>query len=170
KEHVVPAADSSATHPATAAERIGKASLAMAWWSLCSAMFYIFVAASLAINFGSANAIAGMFIAVAIFAAVNYPLVRHAIRTGLSTLLLSRLIFGKQGAVLATALLGLTAIYYAVFEGSVLAITVTKAAPTIGYLAACSIVVAFGAPPVIGSVQTFLSRFNAILLPIYLGG
>ena len=159
-----------ATHPTRPEERMGKFSLAMAWWSLCSAMFYIFVAASLAINFGAINAIIGMIITVGIYAAINFYLVKYANRTGLSTSLLSQLIFGKQGAVLATILLGLTAIYYAVFEGSVLAVTVTKVIPSISYFWACVIVVGFSAPLVIGSVQTFLSRFNAVLLPVYLCG
>lgn len=142
----------------------------MAWWSVCSAMFYIFVAASLATHFGAVNAIIGMLVTVVIYALINYPLAKYAIRTGLSTLLLSRLLFGRRGAVLATVLLGLTAIYYAVFEGSVLAITVTKVAPSVSYVVACVIVVLCSVPLVIGSVQHRLSRFSAILLPIYLGG
>ena len=166
----MPASDSAASTLADLGQRTSRLSLTMAWWSVCSAMFYIFVAASLAINFGSRNAIAGMLIAVVVYAVVNYPLVRYAARTGASTSLVSRLVFGARGGVIATILLGLTAVYYAVFEGSVLAVAATKVFGSLSYPMASFLLVAYSAPLVIGSVQTFLSRLNGALLPLYLVG
>ena len=53
----------------------------MAWWSVCSAMFYLVVSATLALAYGSVNAIIGLVLSVIAYAAVNAVLVRHAIRT-----------------------------------------------------------------------------------------
>ena len=55
---------------------------------------------------------------------VNAVLSRFAIRTGLSVALFSRVLFGNVGAGLATLIFCATAIYYAVFEGSVIAVGV----------------------------------------------
>jgi len=46
--------------PVPSNERMPKGALTMAWWGVCSAMFYIVVAATLAIQFGTRNAIIGM--------------------------------------------------------------------------------------------------------------
>ena len=98
--------------------RSGRNSLTMAWWGVCSALFYIFLAATLAMAFGSMNTIIGMVLSVISYGLINGVLTRYAIRTGLSVSLFSRVLFGKVGALLATLIFFLTAIYYAVFEGN----------------------------------------------------
>lgn len=154
----------------SSADRLGRFSLTMAWWSLCSAMFYVFVGASLAIHFGTTNAVAGMVAAVALYTMVTRPLVAFSIRVGASVSSLSRLMFGSHGALIAVVLLGLTGVYYAVFEGSVLAVAMTNVIPGLDYGLACMLVVLFSAPLVAGRAQDFLGKLNTVLLPVYLGG
>ncbi|MGO4832271.1 allantoin permease, partial [Rhizobiaceae sp. 2RAB30] len=90
--------------------RMPRFALTMAWWAVCSALFYIVVGAALALNFGSRNAIIGMVLSVAAYAAVNAVLSRYAIRTGLSVALFSRILFGSVGAGIATLIFCATAI------------------------------------------------------------
>ena len=46
--------------PVPSQARMGRLSLTMAWWAVCSAMFYIVVGASLALSYGTRNALIGM--------------------------------------------------------------------------------------------------------------
>ncbi len=97
-------------------------SLTMAWWAVCSAVFYIVVGATLALGYGARNALIGMALSVVAYGLVNSVISRYAVRTGLSVALFSRVLFGSAGAALATLIFFATAIYYAVFEGSVIAV------------------------------------------------
>ena len=109
--------------------RMGRLSLTMAWWAVCSAMFYIVVGASLALSYGTRNALIGMLLSVLSYGLVNTVLSRFAMRSGLSVALFSRLLFGSTGACLATLIFFSTAIYYAVFEGSVIAVALNHLYP-----------------------------------------
>lgn len=154
--------------PATA--RMPKFALTMAWWAVCSALFYIVVGAALALNFGSRNAIIGMVLSVAAYAAINAVLSRYAIRTGLSVALFSRILFGSVGAGIATLIFCATAIYYAVFEGSVIAVGINTVFPSVPYYLAALVVVLYSVPLIFGSIQNWLDKFNGVLLPFYLLG
>lgn len=150
--------------------RMPRFALTMAWWAVCSALFYIVVGAALALNFGSRNAIIGMVLSVAAYAAVNAVLSRYAIRTGLSVALFSRILFGSVGAGIATLIFCATAIYYAVFEGSVIAVGINTVFPSVPYYMAALIVVLYSVPLIFGSIQNWLDKFNGVLLPFYLLG
>ncbi|TDR31849.1 purine-cytosine permease family protein [Hydromonas duriensis] len=150
--------------------RSSRSSLTMAWWGVCSALFYIFLAATLAINFGTQNTIIGMLLSVVAYGLINSVLTRYAIKTGLSVSLFSRILFGKVGALLATLIFFLTAIYYAVFEGSVIAVAANKVIPNLSYEWACVLVVLYSVPLVFGSVQHWLDKLNGFLLPFYIFG
>ena len=102
-----------AHYPVPTEARMGRLSLTMAWWAVCSAMFYIVVGASLALSFGARNALIGMVLSVISYGLINSVLSRYAIRSGLSVALFSRLLFGSTGACLATLIFFSTAIYYA---------------------------------------------------------
>lgn len=153
-----------------AGARMRRWPLTMAWWAVCSAMFYIVVAATLALNFGTRNAIIGMVLSVVVYGAINAVLSRYAIRTGLSVALFSRVLFGNVGAAIATLIFFATAIYYAVFEGSVIAVAISTVFPSISYPVAALIVVAYSVPLIFGSIQTWLDKFNGVLLPFYIIG
>ncbi|KVF11442.1 allantoin permease [Burkholderia cepacia] len=145
-------------------------SLTMAWWAVCSAVFYIVVGATLALTYGARNALIGMALSVVSYGVVNSIISRYAIRTGLSVALFSRVLFGSAGAALATLIFFATAIYYAVFEGSVIAVAAHHQFPALDYKWAALIVVCYSVPLVFGSVQHWLDKFNGVLLPFYLLG
>lgn len=144
--------------------------LTMAWWAVCSAVFYIVVGATLALTYGARNALIGMALSVVTYGAVNTVISRYAVRTGLSVALFSRVLFGSAGAALATLIFFATAIYYAVFEGSVIAVAAHSLFPALDYRWAALIVVCYSVPLVFGSVQHWLDKFNGVLLPFYLLG
>ena len=156
--------------PVPSQARMGRLSLTMAWWAVCSAMFYIVVGASLALSYGARNALIGMLLSVISYGLVNSVLSRFAIRSGLSVALFSRLLFGSAGACLATLIFFSTAIYYAVFEGSVIAVALNHLYPQLAYPVAALVVVLYSVPLILGSVQHWLDKFNGVLLPVYLGG
>ena len=159
-----------ANHPVPSEARMGRLSLTMAWWAVCSAMFYIVVGASLALSYGARNALIGMLLSVISYGLVNGVLSRFAVRSGLSVALFSRLLFGSTGACLATLIFFSTAIYYAVFEGSVIAVALNHLYPQLAYPLAALLVVLYSVPLILGSVQHWLDKLNGVLLPVYLGG
>lgn len=142
----------------------------MAWWGVCSALFYIFLGATLAETYGTVNTIVAMVLSGISYGLINGLLARYAIRTGLSVSLFSRVLFGKVGSLIATAIFFLTAIYYAVFEGSVIAVAASNVIDGLSYGVAVIIVVCLGVPLVFGSVQHWLDKLNGVLLPFYLVG
>ncbi|MBP6523811.1 MAG: cytosine permease [Dermatophilaceae bacterium] len=152
------------------AGRSGARSLTMAWWGVCSALFYIFLGATLAIAYGSVNTLIAMVLSVISYGVINTVLARYAVRTGLSVALFSRVLFGRVGALLATLIFFLTAIYYAVFEGSVIAVAAHQVVSALSYPVAALLVVLYSVPLVFGSVQHFLDKLNGFLLPFYLIG
>ncbi|WP_227681400.1 purine-cytosine permease family protein [Psychrobacter sp. SCQQ22] len=150
--------------------RASKGSLTMAWWGVCSAMFYLVIGIAMAENYGTKNAIIGLLVSCVSFGIINGIISRYAIRTGMSVALFSRVLFGHKGAALATLIFFATAMYYAVFEGSVIAVTFHQTYPSLPYWLAALIVVAYSVPMIMGSVQSWLDKLNGILLPFYLIG
>ncbi|NUT77575.1 hypothetical protein HNO86_21245 [Pseudomonas sp. C1C7] len=154
--------------PAT--HRMPKGSLTMAWWGICSAMFWLVVSATLAMTFGTANAIIGLLLSVVTYAVINGVISRYAIRTGLSVALFSRVLFGHKGAVLATLIFFATATYYSMFEGSVIAIAIQNYVPNLSLNQAYLLVVLYSVPLILGRVQNWMDKLNGVLLPFYLIG
>lgn len=151
-------------------ERMGKGSLTMAWWSICSAMFWLFFAAILAMGYGTINTIIGLVLSIVSYGIINSIITRYAIKTGLSVALFSRILFGSIGATFATLIFFATAIYYCAFEGSVIAVAIQAYFPSLSINIAYLIVILYSVPLVFGSVQTWLDKFNGFLLPFYLIG
>ena len=149
--------------------RLGRLSLAMAWSSLLTAMFWIVFAATVALAVGTRDALIGIALSVVVYGAINGVLSVAAARTGLTVALLSRSMFGYFGASLATAVFAAGAIYFAIFEASVLAIafqTHFGGSLNTWYL----VMAAVSVPIVLGGVRVWLDKLNAVLLPIFLGG
>ncbi|UOO89729.1 allantoin permease [Vitreoscilla massiliensis] len=142
----------------------------MAWWGVCSAMFYIVVGVAMAKSYGTVNAIIGLVITVLAYGIINGIISKYAIETGLSVGLFSRVLFGSKGAALATLIFFATATYYAIFEGSVIAVTLNHMYPSVSYTVAALVVVLYSVPLIFGSVQTWLDKFNGVLLPFYILG
>jgi len=160
----------SATQRVTAADRMSRGALTMVWFSLCSAVFYLLLGATLATSFGTRNALIGTFLGVVALSGFGYIFARHAIRSGQSCYLLSREIFGTLGASLATLIFAVIAIYYAVFESAVVAAAAVKVLKVIDYRQACAVVAIYSIALAVGSIQKWLDKLNAILLPLYVIG
>ena len=150
--------------------RMSKASLTMAWWALCSAMIWLLVSATLAMNYGTYNAILGLVLSVLTYGIINSIISQYAIKTGLSVGLFSRKVYGHFGEILATGIFFSIAIYYAVFEGSVIAVAIQHYFSWLELWHAYLIVVLYSVPLVFGGVSQWLDKFNGILLPFYYFG
>jgi purine-cytosine permease-like protein len=159
-----------ATQLVSSADRMSAGSLTMVWWSLCSAMFYLFLGATLALTFGTTNALTGAVVGAVAMSVLGYLFARYAIRSGRSCYLLSRELFGTAGASLATLIFAVTAVYYALFESSVVAVAAAKVIPRLGYVSACVLIVGYSVLLVTGSIQQWLDKLNGVLLPVYLLG
>lgn len=151
-------------------ERMSRGSLSMAWWAICSAMFWLVVSATLAMSFGTINTLIGLALSVVTYGVINAIITRYAIKTGLSVALFSRILFGSFGANLAVLIFFATAIYYSVFEGSVIAVAIQAYFPSLSIEVAYLIVVAYSVPLVFGGVQAWMDKFNGVLLPFYILG
>ena len=153
--------------PAT--QRVGRWSLAMAWWALFSAMFWLYIAVASANLVGVTDTIIGMALSIAVYGIINAVLSKYGARTGLTVELFSRSLFGIVGSALATLIFAATAIYYIVFEGSIIAVAFQQffgGDINLWYLA----VVVYILPLVIGGIHNWLDRLNGYLLPIYFLG
>ncbi|HKU12042.1 MAG TPA: permease [Sinomonas sp.] len=144
-------------------------SLAMAWYGLVSAMFFIYIGAALALAYGTVDALIGLALTIAAYGAINRILSAYSLKHGLTVHLFSRTLLGRAGALLATLIFAATAIYYAVFEGSILAFAFQ--AQFGGSLALWyAVVVIYTTPLVSGGIQRRLDKVNGWLLPLYWGG
>ncbi|MDH4557927.1 allantoin permease [Pseudomonas sp. BN417] len=161
---------SSPEQPVPDSQRLGRGSLTMAWWGICSAMFYLVVAAALAMGYGTLNAIVGLVLSVLSYGAINAAIARHAIASGLSVAQFSQVLFGRTGAALATLIFSATAIYYSVFEGSVMAVALHHYLPGFELHVAFLVVVAYSVLLIFGNAMRWLDKLNGVLLPFYLLG
>lgn len=155
------------THIVPLTWRSGRLSLTMAWYAVISGMFYLVTAATLAMTVGTANTIIGIVLAVVVFGIVGGAMSRYAARTGLTVALLSRRLFGLAGSVLAPLILAATALYYAVFEGSVIAHALQAYTGVLDIRIWYAIAVLTNLPMVVGGVRRWMDKFNGFLLPLY---
>ncbi|MFF4796073.1 purine-cytosine permease family protein [Streptomyces sp. NPDC001276] len=155
------------THIVPLTWRSGRLSLTMAWYSVISGMFYLVTAATLAMTVGTLNTLIGIVLAVLIFGVFGAAVSRYAAHTGLTVALLSRRLFGLAGSVLAPLILAATALYYAVFESSVIAHALHAYTGALDIRIWYAIAVVTNLPMVIGGVRRWLDKFNGFLLPLY---
>lgn len=150
--------------------RSGRLSLLMAWGGMFSAMFWLYIAATVAAAVGTTDAVIGIVLTCVTKGAMNFVFTRYAIRTGTSVALFSRRVFGYAGSVLAPLIFAATAIYYAVFEGSIVAVALQRyfgvGSIKLWYL----VVVVYSIPLILGGVRTWLDKLNGFLLPLYIIG
>lgn len=153
----------------SASAKMSAGSLSMAWYGLVSAMFFIYIGASLAQAYGTIDTLIGLAITIVIYGSINRVLAGYALRSGLTVAQFSRTLLGRKGAVLATLVLAATAIYYAVFEEAILgyAFQAQFGGPIQLWYA---LVVLYTLPLIAGGIQRWLDKINGWLLPIYRGG
>jgi purine-cytosine permease-like protein len=146
--------------------RMDRGRLTMAWFGVATAFFYSYFAAFIALAYGTTNALIGIGMTVVAYTLVNRVILRAASQSGLTVALFSRSMFGFVGAAIATLIFAATAIYYVVFEGSVIAVaaqTYVGGPIKLWY----AIVVFATAPLVWKGVRAWLDRLNGVLLPFY---
>lgn len=151
------------------AARMPRFALMMSYWATCSAMFWLVISATLALDYGARNTIVALLLSVVTYSLINTVIVRFATAEGLSVALFSKVLFGAVGADLAALILFATATYYAIFEGSVIA-QAFHTALGVPIVAAYLVVVVYSCVLVFGSIQTWLDKLNGVLLPFYLAG
>lgn len=147
--------------------RMERGKLAMAWFGVATAFFYMYFAAFIALAYGTVNAIIGLVLSVIAYSLVNRVIAKVAATSGLTVALFSRGMFGFVGAAIATLIFAATALYYVVFEGSVIAVaaqTYVGGAIELWY----AIVILATMPLVWKGVRARLDRLNGILLPFYI--
>lgn len=150
-------------------DQMSRGSLAMAWYGVASAMFFVYIGAALAMAYGTVNALIGLALTIIVYGLINRVLARYAINNRTTVALFSRTILGTAGSAIATIIFALVAIYYAVFEGSIVAYAFQTAfggETWMWYL----IVVVYSTPLILGGARKFIDKLNAWLMPIYLGG
>ncbi|WP_377645373.1 purine-cytosine permease family protein [Oryzobacter terrae] len=149
--------------------RVNKWSLTMAWWALFSAMFWLYVSTASSAAYGAKNTLIGMVLATVTFGIINRVLAAYALRTRATVERLSSALFGTVGATVATLLIAATALYYAVFEGSIIALTLQDwfGGNLKVWYAVCVI---YAVPLAFGGVRNWLDRLNGFLLPFYCVG
>ena len=102
-------------------DQMTRGSLAMAWYGVASAFFFVYIGAAMAAAYGTVNAIVGIVLTIICYGVINAVLSRYAINNRTTVAQFSRTILGTAGSSIATIIFALVAIYYAVFEGSIVA-------------------------------------------------
>lgn len=149
--------------------RSSKFSLSMAWFGLMSAMFWVVVGSTVALTVGTINTLIGIALSTVVYGILCNVAARFAARSGTSVALFSRAVFGQVGATFAALLFGVTITYYAIAEGSIVAIALQDyfgGPMSLWYFIVCL----YSAPLVMRGVRTWLDRINGILLPLYVFG
>jgi purine-cytosine permease-like protein len=163
------ARDDYALHVVPRTWRLSAPKMALAWSSVMAAMFWVVVAAGASLVVGTRQALIGLLAAVVVHGGFSYVMSRTSATTGLTVALFSRALFGYRGAAIATLALALTGTWFAVFEGSVLAVAAQAqfGGPVELWYA---VVTACAIPLAIGGVRVWLEKVNAFLLPVFAVG
>lgn len=146
--------------------RMDRGKLTMAWYGVATAFFYIYFAAFIALAYGTTNAIIGLVLTVIAYSLINMVILRVASYSGLTVALFSRSMLGFIGAAVATVIFAATAIYYVVFEGSVIAVAAKSyfGGPINMWYA---ITILLTVPLVWKGVRAWLDKIQGALLPFY---
>ncbi|WP_040774694.1 purine-cytosine permease family protein, partial [Rhodococcus rhodnii] len=150
--------------------RLGRWQVTMSFWSLLSAMVWLFYGALAASLFGTMNAIIAIAASAVVFSLVNIVMARLSLRHGVNSTLLTRNIFGRWGSLLTAVLLAATVLYYAVFESSTLALAFAEYFGAGDIRIWYAVVVVAMLPLMLGSVQSWMAKLNGYLLPFYFIG
>lgn len=164
------AAEDYSLHAVPLSWRSSRGSLSMAWFALMSAMFWVVVGSTVTLAVGTVNTLIGIALSVLVYGLINDVASRYANRSGTSVALFSRAMFGQIGAAFAAGIFGLTITYYAVAEGSIVALALNEYFGTFPMAVWYLIVVLYQAPLVFRGVRVWLDKINGALLPFYVLG
>ncbi|WP_344310571.1 permease [Brevibacterium samyangense] len=138
----------------------------MAWYGVVSAMFFVYIGAAMAVAYGTRDALIGIALAIAAYTFINILLSKRALHTRASVAQFSRTILGNSGSIVATIIFATVAIYYAVFEGIIVAFAFQAMFGGPMWMWSL-IVVLYSTPLVVGRVRNFLDKLNGWLMPVY---
>ncbi|MHC3003313.1 purine-cytosine permease family protein [Gordonia metallireducens] len=150
--------------------RLGRWQVTMSYWSLLSAMVWLFYGALAASLYGTVNAIIAVVVSTVLYGAVSIVMTRLGIRYGLNTTMLTKAIFGRWGATLTALLVAATVLYYAIFESSTLAVAFQVYFEAGDIRIWYAVVVLGMLPLMLGRVQDWMAKLNGYLLPFYFIG
>ncbi|PWD43192.1 permease [Gordonia paraffinivorans] len=156
--------------PVPESMRLGRWQVTMSYWSLLSAMVWLFYGALAASLYGTVNAIIAVVVSTVLYGAVSIFMTRIGIRYGLNTTMLTKAIFGKWGATLTALLVAATVLYYAIFESSTLAVAFQVYFEAGDIRIWYAVVVLGMLPLMLGRVQDWMAKLNGVLLPFYFIG
>jgi purine-cytosine permease-like protein len=140
------------------------------WWSIASAMAFLYYGALAASLVGTQQALIGLAVVIVVNSLLGAFASNASIRRGLNSMLLTREMFGVRGAALTPLICGLGALYYAVFESSVMAAALQAYFQVFDIRVWYAIVIIGMLPLMLGGMQTWLNKLNTSSLPIYLVG
>jgi hypothetical protein len=150
-------------------DQMGRGSLAMAWYGVASAFFFVYIGAAMAVAYGTVNAIIGIVLTIICYGIINSVLSKYAINNRTTVAQFSRTILGTAGSSIATIIFALVAIYYAVFEGSIVAYAFMAAFGGEMWMWSL-IVVIYSTPLILGGARRFMDKLNGWLMPLYFFG
>lgn len=150
-------------------DQMSRGSLAMAFYGVASAFFFVYIGAAMAMAYGTVNAIIGLVLTIVAYGIINAILSKYAINNRTTVAQFSRTILGTAGSTIATIIFALVAIYYAVFEGSIIAYAFMAFFGGEMWMWSL-VVVIYSTPLIIGGARRFLDKLNGWLMPIYFFG
>ncbi|QBE48840.1 purine-cytosine permease family protein [Leucobacter triazinivorans] len=150
-------------------DQMSRGSLAMAWYGVASAFFFVYIGAAMAVAYGTLNAIIGIVLTIICYGIINAVLAKYAINNRTTVAQFSRTILGTAGSSIATIIFALVAIYYAVFEGSIVAYAFMAAFGGEMWMWSL-IVVIYSTPLILGGARRFMDKLNGWLMPLYFFG
>lgn len=157
-------------HQVPLTARLGRWQITMSFWSLLSAMVWMFYGALVATLYGSVNAIITIVLSVISYSLMGRIFVKWGINSGLNSTILTRRMFGTVGSFLTALLIAVNTTYFTVLESSVLAVAFHYYTPAWDIRIWYAIVVIAMLPLMLGGVQTWMARLNGYLLPFYVIG
>ncbi|MFD5228759.1 purine-cytosine permease family protein [Streptomyces qaidamensis] len=157
-------------HVVPPSARLGRWQVFGGWYSIASAMAFLYYGALSAALVGTTQALIGLGAVVVVYSLLGSRSARQALRSGLNSTLLSRELFGARGAALGSLLIAAAATYYAVFESSVLAAAFQSYFGVWDIRVWYTLVVLGMLPLMLGGLQTWWSKLNSISLPVYFFG
>lgn len=144
--------------------------VALAYWAFMTGMFYLVIAASFALEVGTKPVLIALVLTVITYGLFGYYISNEAATTGLSANLFSKkTAFGYTGSVILSLMYGSILLYYAVFEGTVMAHSLHTIMPGIAVEIWYAVIAAMMIP-IVWWGMTILERFNKWTIPLYLIG
>jgi len=156
-----------ALHYAPVNGRLRWTSILPAYWALVGSLVFLIFGAIVALSIGTVNALIALAISVVFQGGLYYALTRYSIRSGVTSAVFSRTMFGTTGSALAALLLGAVAIFYGALESSIIAIAFEHYVGGLSLNVWYLIVALYSVVFALGGIAKWLDRINWVLLPAY---